>query len=123
MRTPEQIKNLKRVMFSIIGPAAALYTDEMVDGWADSVQDSVNRVGVKVRWILRVRTEQDKGKPWKHIDPEPGLTRATEEAMRKVCEQLLERHPGILEVSVQEEPNATLTVRTFIVKREDCSQS
>lgn len=98
MRTKTQIDNLRAVLFRTNPLAAAFASDDAVDRWADALQDSVQEV--PLHWLIKIRTIDDKEKPWRDISYEPTRPLRNTKEIVYSCRSLLEKYPKILSIQI-----------------------
>lgn len=112
MRTPEQIKNLRRALLTTtIGHFAILLSDEQVDKMADKIQEDINRreenrkTYVPYFWKVKIRLKENVGKPWEEIDFEPKIVYCTHNVIMKKCHSLLIKFPAICSIQITDQTN------------------
>jgi hypothetical protein len=94
MRTPEQLLNLRKVLFNMIGPAAnLLLTDEDINNWADSLHRRVHEI--PCHWSVRVRTSADHDEVWEDIAREEKVPYVALSVMNISCRNLLNKYSMI----------------------------
>lgn len=102
MRTPEQIKNLRDILASMYGLAAFFISDEIVDKWADNLQQRIINPGPGSlqAWEIRVRTEANINEPWTNIEKEPLTPFCFLYKVSNKCVSLLDKFPTIIAIQV-----------------------
>lgn len=98
MRTPEQIKNCRDVLYKIIGPVAYIVNDAQVDAYMNAMQAQVNQLGEEQKhWSVKVRIKGfHDNLTWNQIEPESNQILAPISTMRTLCANALRKAEGQL---------------------------
>ena len=99
MRTHIQIENLRKVFLLEFGLVALLYTDEMIDTYADRLQQIVD--ATKATWEIRVRVEGDN-RSWTEIECEPGFIIGSVKDVSDTLAKLLNKFDRIQGIEILE---------------------
>lgn len=98
MRTPEQISNLRSVLFTRVGPFAKLLSDEDIDEFGNNLQQRIDMY--KCHWNIKVKMKENKDLSWDNIPFEPTKPYCSVNQIKKKCEELLNKYPKILQLRV-----------------------
>lgn len=97
MRTPEQIRNLRWVLYMQIGAPALFLSEEQIDAFANALQRQVD--STKYEWVIKVKLVENSSEAYEDIRPEPVRPVATLEQLHKLVSEVMLRHPvQLLEV-------------------------
>lgn len=101
MRTPEQIKNLRKAMFQQYGPFIYLVDDTIINSFADRLQTAVD--DIKYLWNIKIMFIDAGTKTWDDIIPEPqSYKEFTLAEIYQACYRLLKKYPNIDKIQITE---------------------
>jgi hypothetical protein len=98
MRTPTQISNLRTALYPMIGPMAAIFSDEVIDEFANRFQKRID--GIPHHWAIRVRSIEEKDTEWDNIIKEEKMPYVSLLSLIQSCQQLLEKYPKIQAIMI-----------------------
>lgn len=98
MRTPEQISNLRRVLFMRVGPYANFLSDDDIEEFANNLQKRIDQE--KFYWNIKVKHRRNADWPWEEIESEPTAPHCSVNQIKKSCESLLKKYPKIWQLRV-----------------------
>lgn len=114
MRTEVQIKNLRTLLRTVIGPTSCFMSNEDVDEWADLLQTRVD--SIKYMWELKICTQDNVKESWDNIASEPTIPYCTLPNIMRKCNELMVKYPPIIKIRISDRQTH---LSTYVIERQN----